>query len=253
MPAQNPRQPPPSPATIPALTAVIVAAGRSTRFGGPVKKPFLPLAGLPVFLHAVRAFAASPLTRRIVLVVAPEDVGDVRSRWAGEPAGFGIGQVVAGGAERTDSVEAALDVIPERADHLVAVHDGARPLVTTAAIEAVARVAAEYGAALAAEAATSTVKLARTTASADPHPSIDSTIPRDRVWLAQTPQIFRIDVLRGAMARRDRNSPATDDAELVERTGREVRLVAVPQPNFKVTTPSDFRLAEAWLAMLSQR
>jgi 2-C-methyl-D-erythritol 4-phosphate cytidylyltransferase len=224
-----------------SLAVIVVAAGRSTRFGGPTKKTFRRLAGRALFLHSLERFAAYAGTRQIILALAAEDLDDVRAEFAAELERLGVGPLVAGGAERSDTVANALAHVDASAE-LVAVHDAARPLVSVATIAAVVEAAAETGAALAAEPAVSTVKRA------DRDGLIRTTLPRSEIWLAQTPQIFRRDLLLRAYAARDPSAPATDDCELVERLGAPVRPVASDGPNFKVTAPADLVLAEAWLA-----
>lgn len=232
-----------SPGAVPGLPlcAIIVAAGRSIRFGGPVKKTFQTLAGRAMFLHSLERFRRHPATVQIILALSAEDIPAVRRDFAADLERLGVGPLVAGGAERSDTVSACLAHVGPQAA-LVAVHDAARPLVSGATIAAVCNAAAECGAALAAERAVSTVKRARADL------TIEATVPRDSVWLAQTPQIFRRELILSAYAAFDRTRPATDDAELVERMGLPVRLVASDGPNFKVTTPVDLVLAEAWLS-----
>ncbi len=150
--------------------------------------------------------------------------------------------VVEGGTERQASVAAGLSALPPWAD-VVLVHDGARPLVPPALVEAVARAAAAEGAALAAVRPKDTVKLD------DGRGRVQATPDRSRLWLAQTPQAFRVDWLREAHARAAAEGvDATDDAALVERLGRPVVIVPGSYRNLKVTTAEDVRVAEAWLA-----
>jgi 2-C-methyl-D-erythritol 4-phosphate cytidylyltransferase len=223
------------------LCVIVVAAGRSTRFGGATKKVFAPLAGRAVFLHGLETFRSLPATGRIVLGVSAEDAADVRSRYGAELSRLGVGPVVEGGAERRDTVLNCLRHADPAAE-LIAVHDAARPLVSAPTAAAVIRAAAETGAALAAEPAVATVKRSR------PDGTVAATLPRSEIWLAQTPQVFRRELLLRAYAEWDGRTPVTDDAELVERLGAAVRLIAPDGPNFKVTTAADLTLAEAWLS-----
>lgn len=151
-------------------------------------------------------------------------------------------RVVAGGARRQDSVANAFEAVPADAD-VVVIHDAARPFVSAGTVDRAIDAAAEFGAAIAAMPARDTVKLAAEDAAA---PRIDRTIPRDRVWLAQTPQAFRRAVLADAIACGRAGASGTDEAALAEQAGHEVRLVLGDPTNIKITTPED--LAAASLA-----
>jgi 2-C-methyl-D-erythritol 4-phosphate cytidylyltransferase len=227
-------------AIVPSLCVIVVAAGRSTRFGGPVKKSFVELAGRAVFLHSLETFRRFAGTRQLLLALAAADIDEVRRRYGPQLDRLRVDRLVPGGAERRDTVANCLAHVSPECE-LVAVHDAARPLTTLETIEAVVRAAGETGAAIAAERAVATIKRAK------PDGTIEATLPRDNIWLAQTPQVFRRDLLLSAYAAAG-SAPVTDDAELVERTGRPVRLVASVGPNWKVTTPEDLALAEARLA-----
>lgn len=215
--------------------AVIVAGGQGKRFGGRVRKQYLSLSGRPILWWTVKAFQRSPSIGAIVLVVPQADLADVRKQFSGWKAAKGL-QIVAGGNARADSVRKGLAVIPP-GFRWIAVHDGVRPLVTPALIERVLKATRTYKAAIAACPSKDTVKLAGR------DQTIQRTLPRETVWLAQTPQAFERRLLERAH-RQGRRLTATDDAFLVERLGVRVKLVESPAENLKVTVPADLEIAQ---------
>lgn len=223
-----------------ATVAVIIpAAGKSVRFGGKEKKPFAALDGRPVWQRSAELFWTRDDVRRVYLVVAPEDRDLFRSRY-GHVVAFSNAEVVDGGAERFESVANALARVPGDTD-LVAVHDAVRPLVTPAQIDAVFAAAAETGAAMLAVPVADTLKRVE-----DGTTRITATVPRQGLWQAQTPQVFRTDWLVEAYARRgELGSAITDDAQLIEAAGHPVHVVAGSLANFKITSRDDLDLAEA--------
>jgi len=226
----------------PDVGVIIAAAGRGTRVGG-TPKQFRDLAGVPVLLRALRPFTSHPAVRSTV-VVLPEDAAASPPSWLQPLLGDRL-RVVAGGRERTDSVRAGLSALPAECD-VVLVHDGARPLVSRETIDAVITVAREGHGALAAVPLGDTLKASVAGPSG---PVVERTVPRDGLWRAQTPQGFPRSLLERAIAAaHEAGTPATDDAELVERVGLTVRIVPDQPSNLKLTTPADFALAEAWLA-----
>jgi 2-C-methyl-D-erythritol 4-phosphate cytidylyltransferase len=208
--------------------AIIVAAGRSERMGG-VDKLFEPVGGLPLLLHSVRALTGSPQIDAVALVVSDANRERIEALVADLPAL----RVVSGGARRRDSVRAGIEALADCTHVLV--HDGARPFVTADLIESTLAAARDAGAALCAVPVTDTVK--REGAGG----LVAETVSRDGLWLAQTPQAFRRDLLLRAHAAG--NADATDDAALVEALGEPVRLVPGSARNIKVTTPVDLALA----------
>ena len=219
--------------------AVLLAAGRSTRMGGEVRKPFLQLGGRTVLEHCLRAFASAACIEEFVLVIGDED----RAR------GIAIAEAtlgreiicVPGGAERTDSVRSGVAAVSPDCE-VVLVHDVARPLVRPEHIDAVARTAGSEGAALLAVPVRDTIKRAREGRSTE-------TLERDHLWIAQTPQGFRVPLLRDLLERAaaDGGFTPTDDAALHEHYLGPVPLVEGDPSNFKLTTPSDLDMAEAVL------
>jgi 2-C-methyl-D-erythritol 4-phosphate cytidylyltransferase len=225
---------------MPKVAVILPAAGQSSRFGGMEKKPFVLLHNRAVWVRTAELFWNRPDVTRVYLVIAPEDREDFRSRFGGVVA-FANAEVVDGGAERFDSVANALARIPEDVD-LVAVHDAVRPLTPPAVIDAVFASAASVGAAIAA------VPLSDTLKQVNPSLRITGTPPRDGLWQAQTPQVFRRDWLVEAYASRANiPAPITDDAQLIEALGKPVAVVMGSPQNFKLTTKADFTLAEAVL------
>ncbi len=218
---------------------ILPAAGAGKRFGA--RKQFLELAGAPLLVHAVRAAAACAEVAAIVVAVPPGEEDSVRGLLAAHRADAKLHAVVAGGAERSDSVRAALEAAPASLP-LVAIHDAARPFATAALFSAVLAAARAHGAALAALRATDTVKLAPGAEAAQ----VDRTLDRRAIWLAQTPQAFRRAILVEAYAAAGpRAAAATDEAQLVEWAGHPVTLVAGEPENFKVTNPDDLDRARA--------
>jgi 2-C-methyl-D-erythritol 4-phosphate cytidylyltransferase len=223
------------------FAVIIPAAGRSSRFGGLEKKPFVSLDGRPVWQRAAEPFWSRQDVSKVYLVIAPDDRDDFRRRF-GHLLAFANAEIVEGGAERFDSVANALARVPAEVP-LVAVHDAVRPLVTTALVDLVLRAAEEHGAALPA------VPVADTLKTVDPASNrITGTLPRAGVWQAQTPQMFRRDWLVEAYAQRSAlATPITDDAQLMEALGRPVVVVPGAPTNFKITTKEDLELADAVL------
>jgi 2-C-methyl-D-erythritol 4-phosphate cytidylyltransferase len=211
--------------------AVIVAAGRGERMSAGVPKAFIPLAGVPMFLHSVRVFDAAPSVGAIAVVVPADRMEDTRALLAGHERAT----VVAGGERRQDSVRAGLDSAREF-DGVVLVHDAARPLVDVALVEAVAAAAAEGGAAIPVLPVADTIKRVE-------HGLVKETIDRAALGAAQTPQGFRAAVLRRAY---DAAGAAllTDEAMAVERMGGRVRAIPGSAENRKLTTPDDLAWAE---------
>jgi 2-C-methyl-D-erythritol 4-phosphate cytidylyltransferase len=216
---------------------IVVAAGRGSRIGGELPKQYRPIAGVPMVLRALRPFTAHAEVVQVALVIPAEDARQPPEFLAGlSDSGLTL---VAGGAERRDSVAAGLAALrPECA--IVLVHDAARPFVTPDVVDAVIRHARGGAGAIAAVPLSDTVK----EASAEDPELVARTVPRDRLWRAQTPQGFPRAVLARAHAAAATDASATDDAALVEALGVAVHLVPDSPRNLKVTTLDDFALAE---------
>jgi 2-C-methyl-D-erythritol 4-phosphate cytidylyltransferase len=209
--------------------------------GESIEKQFLRLRGIPVLARTLKVFDQSPEVDGVVLVVASWQRQALK-RMVLEPYPCKkLVRVVNGGQERQDSVALGLEAVPSDSK-LVVVHDGVRPLVSVDLLQAVIEAADSYGAALAAIPAQDTVKRAKDR-------FVAATLKRKDIWLAQTPQAFRLPLLRRAYEEAASTGAAvTDDAALVERLGVSVHLVPGSEENIKVTTPTDLILAEALLA-----
>ena len=220
-------------------SAVLAAAGSSSRMGGE-NKLFLPLGGIPVLARSILAFERAPSIAEIVVAAREEDllaVGDLcRTFGVTKPV-----KIVRGGANRTESVLAAcLECSPDSA--LIAVHDGARPLVSTALIEAAVARAAQCAAAAPAVEVKDTIKVAE-------DGIVRATPDRSTLRAVQTPQVFDSQLLRAALqSAAEAGAVLTDDCSAVERMGKEVALIPGEESNLKITTPIDLLLAEAILA-----
>lgn len=213
--------------------AVIVAGGRGLRVGGPVRKQYVEIGGVPVLLRAVRTFLAHPRVGWTVVVLPEEDAAAPPAWLASLPV-----RVVAGGAERGDSVWSGLRAVPDAAD-AVLIHDGARPFVGADVIDRVLDACATRGA-IAALPVTDTIK------EVGDGRVITGTPPRARLWQAQTPQGFPRAALLDAYRRaRAGGVAATDDAALFERYAGPVVVVEGDETNLKVTRPADLLVAEA--------
>ncbi len=227
-----------------SVAALVVAAGAGHRFGGAIPKQFLPLGGIPLLAHALRALAAPGLVDGLVVAVPPGAEARCQTEVIA-PLGLPVPvAVVAGGAERQGSVLAALERADPGAD-LVLVHDGVRPFVPRRDLEAVLAAARVHGAAILAVPVRDTLKRAAAEGSTL---LVIETVPREGLWGALTPQAFRRDLLLRAHQAAAAGTPATDDAALVEGLGHPVALVPGWPGNIKVTGPEDLALAEALLA-----
>ncbi|HXV05949.1 MAG TPA: 2-C-methyl-D-erythritol 4-phosphate cytidylyltransferase [Solirubrobacterales bacterium] len=216
-----------------SVTAVIAAAGSGERLGAGGPKAFVPLAGRPLVEWAIAAFREVEGVRSIVVACPPGHVHEL--------GGHDLG-VVDGGATRSQSVANALAAV---GTGLVAIHDAARPLVTPALIEDVFATLVGDPAAAGAIAATPITDTIKRVADG----VVETTVDRGRLWAAQTPQVFRTETLREALATYPGGAPAaTDEAMLVEAIGGRVLIHASSSENLKVTTPFDLSLAELLLS-----
>lgn len=226
---------------MPKTSVIIAAAGRSSRFQDKnYKKPFAPLANRPVWLHSAERFVNRSDVVQVIVVISPEDREDFHFRFGSNVAILGL-DVVEGGAERSDSVAAALARVKPEAE-MVCVHDAARPCLADEWIDNVFAAAAKTGAAILAVPVVGTLKRVRNN-------KIEETVARENLWEAQTPQVFRRKLLLDAYAARD-DFQATDDAQLVERIGHAVEIIRGSNVNIKITTREDLRLAENALKAL---
>lgn len=228
------------------VTAILPAAGLGTRMGADTPKQFLALDGVPLLLFALRRLAACPAIAEFVIATRAEEVDSVTASVASENLGRPV-HVVRGGDTRQDSVANALAEVSPEAD-LILVHDAVRPLVTVSQIERVIAEAASCDAAILGIPAIDTVKEVKRASLPTDVALITATIPRERVVLAQTPQVFLASLLLEAFARaRQDGVTASDEAGLIERIGRDVHVVVGSERNLKITRPGDMELAEFYL------
>jgi 2-C-methyl-D-erythritol 4-phosphate cytidylyltransferase len=224
--------------------AILPAAGLGTRMAGPQPKQFLILDGIPILIHSLRAFAAVKRVTAIYVAVRKTDIERVQAQIA--EYGFADRvRVVEGGENRQESVSHALAALPAQPDDIVLVHDAVRPLIDAATIDRTIDAVAEHGAAIVGLPAIDTIKQVERTA----HGAlVTSTIPREVVVLAQTPQGFRFGLLQKVFAEAAADGfVGTDEASVVERAGLPVAVVPGSQVNLKITQPGDLELAEFYL------
>ncbi len=228
------------PDAVPAVGAVIVAAGASRRMAG-VDKTWALVNGQPIIAHTVSVFEASAHVTDIVLVVAAErwdEALQLAARWGWRK----LRAVVTGGARRRDSVLAGLEILPTT-DTIVLIHDGARPLVTEAIIAAGVAAVAQTGAAIPGVLVKDTIKRV------DAEGLVIDTPDRAMLYTIQTPQAFDLALILAAHRTVDPTLDVTDDARLAELQGHQVRIFAGAYSNIKITTPEDLAIAQALWSM----
>jgi len=248
------------------VSVIVAAAGKGERFGGKQNKILEKVSGRPMFLVALELFANRDDVRQTILVVHPDDDAMIKERFGGNLGFMGV-QIVTGGPQRTDSIRNALAKVDPAAD-LVAVHDAVRPCVSQLWLDSVFAEADRTGAAILAYPVHGTLKKVATstrtekgpqaTLGGEPIPGmaakarkvhqITETVSRNELWEAQTPQVFRRDILIAAYETAD--GAATDDAALVEAAGHAVHIVMGDPRNIKVTTRGDLALASAVIGTL---
>ncbi len=221
-------------------SAVIVAAGKGTRMGAGVDKLWLEVAGRPVVAHTWQRFADASCVDEIILVVRDGMQGEFEKLAAKYHLKKPY-RLVVGGVERQDSVWNGLEALSAKTE-IVAIQDAARPCTSAELIAATIAAARETGAAVAAQAVTDTIK-----ESADGK-TISRTLDRSKLWAVQTPQTFRVEVIRKAIAAaRAKNLILTDDTAACDLIGQPVKLVVSAQPNPKVTRPEDLPVVDILL------
>ena len=221
-------------------TAIIVAAGKSTRMGAGTDKAFLSLGSKPVLAWSLLAFERCPQVDRIVLVVRKDQQLAAKA----VTHMFGISKlqaIVPGGNRRQDSVQAGLDAC-DLDTRYVLIHDGARPCITSAVIGEVAKLVKRVPAVAVGRRMTDTVKRVEKGKST----AIIETVDRDTLWTVQTPQAFQMKVIRDAYKALGKNE-VTDDCQALELSGVQARIYETNQPNFKITTVEDLQIASALL------
>jgi 2-C-methyl-D-erythritol 4-phosphate cytidylyltransferase len=218
------------------FAVILPAAGKSTRFKDAFyKKPFIPMANKSVWLYSAERFLNRDDVVQTILVIDSEDREFFQQKFSANIAFLGI-EVVDGGAERADSVQAGLARVKPSVD-FVCIHDAARPCICDEWIDKIFAAAEKHDAAIFAVPVHGTLKRV------GQNHHIEETVDRNNLWEAQTPQVFRRELILEAYAKRG-NFAATDDALLVERLGRPVTVVPGSPVNLKITTREDLRLAE---------
>ena len=226
------------------VSAIIVAAGGSTRMGISDSKQFIPLLGKPAISYTLSAFQNCALISEIVVVSRAQDID--RNFALSQECGFDkVIAVVEGGACRAESVKNGILAADAQAQYF-AIHDGARPLITTEEINAVVEAAFETGAATVGTAVTDTIKVA------DENNVIVNTPERSTLRAVQTPQVFEKELYSFALSDADDLESVTDDCSLIEKMGGEVLIVEGSRENIKLTTPIDVLIAESILSKRNQ-
>lgn len=225
------------------FAVILPAAGKSSRFKDKEKKPFTNLDGRAIWLRAAEFFVTRPEVVQCLVVIAREDEELFRRRFGANLAFMNV-QIVLGGSERFESVANAFPLLKAEVE-FVAIHDAVRPCITEALVTSVFTKAEQTGAALLA------IPVADTLKQVDEKHRITGTVSRKGLWQAQTPQVFRRDLLMDAYGRRgDFGKDITDDAQLVEAAGHSVVVVEGAGTNIKITSRADLTLAEAILKAL---
>lgn len=226
---------------MPKFAVILPAAGKSSRFqDAHYKKVFAPLDNRAVWLHSAERFLNREDVAQVIMVISPQDREEFMSKFGANVAILGI-TVVDGGEERSGSVRNALARVKPDVE-FVAIHDAARPCIANEWIDAVFAAAEKHSAAILAIPVSGTLKRV-----GDGH-SIDATVSRTGLWEAQTPQVFRRQLLMDAYAKL--SGPVTDDSQVVEQFGHSVKVVPGSPINLKITTKEDMRLAAQALKAL---
>jgi 2-C-methyl-D-erythritol 4-phosphate cytidylyltransferase len=220
-----------------ATSAIVLAAGSGSRMGTPNNKVFLDLGGVSILEHSLSLFATLPFIREIVLVVRPADRAWIAQHYQNRLEELGVSTVVDGGDRRADSARRGIEAC-SATTKLLLIHDAARPFPTAASVEACVRAAAQQGVAILAVPVEDTLKT-----SVDGL-QVSGTVPRQGLYRAQTPQVFRRDILAKVLAAVG-DQDFTDDAAMAEAAGISVALVPGQETNIKITTPGHLSLARA--------
>lgn len=224
------------------IVAILPAAGLGTRMGAETPKQFLELDGTPIAVLSVRRIASCDLITDIIVATRPDGIAKLEAKIAAEKLKQKV-RVIRGGDSRQESVARALEEVPDDTE-LVAVHDAVRPFVTREQITRVIEEARHCQAAILGIPAMDTVKEVKRASLPEDVALITGTIPRERVVLAQTPQVFATKLLKEAFARAKADEVnASDEAGLVERLGHDVHVVLGSERNIKITKPADMELA----------
>lgn len=219
--------------------AIIVAAGKSERFGGDLPKQFLPVADRPLLSWTIAAFEKADKVEKIVVVTSEEYLTYLTQNVIDPFKFIKVSKIVSGGVNRKESVMNGLNALPQNTN-IVAIHDGVRALISSEDIDNVIEMAELNRAAIVAVPSSDTVK------EVDDN-SISNTLDRNRIWLAQTPQAFEFKLILEAHKNAQKSDCVTDDSLLVEKMGIKVKVVKPTTSNIKVTTPEDLAYVESVL------
>lgn len=224
------------------IHALIPAAGAGRRMGADTSKQYLTLCGQPILVHTLSLFQNHPAIDNILLVAPEDEIVFCRDEIVAPHDFDKVGRIVAGGRERQDSVRNGLRACDAADGDIVLIHDGVRPLLVAELVDASIAAAERTGAALVAVPAKDTIKVVK-------QGKVLSTPDRQTLWQAQTPQVFRYDLIASAHEKAYKvGYHGTDDAQLAEWAGHEVTVVEGDYRNLKITTPEDLMLAESFLA-----
>lgn len=227
---------------MPYFSVILAAAGQSRRFGDPVyKKPFAILNQKAVWLHSADLFLKRRDVKQVIIVVSQEDLEEFKFKYGANLAVMGI-EVVTGGAERADSVQNALAAVQSNVDY-VAIHDAARPCLYDEFVDQIFAAAEKHGAAIPAIPVASTLKRSKD------GKIVDETVDRSHLYMAQTPQVFRKELIEELYRNRGPSQP-TDEAQLAEEAGHTVAIVPGSPLNIKITAKRDLAMAGACLQAL---
>jgi 2-C-methyl-D-erythritol 4-phosphate cytidylyltransferase len=234
------------------IAAILPAAGLGTRMGAETPKQFLELNGTPIVILSLRRIASCPLVTELIVATRADQIQHLEERIAKERLKQPV-RVIKGGDSRQDSVAAALREVPNEVE-IVLVHDAVRPFVTVDQITRVIEEARRCHAAILGIPAMDTVKEVKRASLPEDVALVTGTIPRERLVMAQTPQVFVTKLLKEAFARAQSDGVnASDEAGLVERLGRDVHVVLGSERNMKITKPADMELARFYLDCEAQK
>lgn len=220
---------------------IIPAAGLSLRMGTKTRKPYKMIGEKPIIFHTLEKFYKIKRIKEIILVVNKKDLTKVVKKWSGKLKSYKVTKIISGGGRRQDSVYNGLCHLNSDTN-IILIHDAVRPLVNNKTIKAVIEKAEDKGAAIVAAPMKATVK------KTGPNLRIIETVPRQNLWMAQTPQGFKRDIIIKSYDKiRKSKKEYTDDAEVVEKCGYPVEIVAGSDDNIKITTRDDLKLAESLL------
>ena len=222
------------------VSAVIVAAGEGVRMKGKMRKQYLDLSGRPVLAYSIMAFDSCSLVEEIFVVVPKEDIEYCQNKILSLLDLKKCIKLVHGGAERQDSVYNGLQEINKKITETVVIHDGVRPFINPEDLTECILGSKKYGACILGTPASDTLKRV------DKSGTIETTLPRENIWLAQTPQAFQYDlILKAHETARRYGYVGTDDASLVERLGGNVKIINGSRFNIKITNKEDFAVVKA--------